>query len=87
MTLTEEEAKKRWCPFAMTPNYNSTTCSATNRNLHGEGLRTASCIASACMAWRPIESPEFKKRADEEFHKSGSRLTANTGYCGLGGKL
>lgn len=41
MLLTEEEAKKKWCPMAqIIIGYNENVNSASN------------CIASECMAWR-----------------------------------
>ena len=70
--LTEEEAKKRWCPFV---RYTSVRGVGINRwtdegddNFNPNATR---CLASKCMAWRDVPDPyERDKR----------------GYCGLAGK-
>lgn len=51
MTLTEAEARKRWCPFARsrTMAYESAPVAA------------GSCIASQCMAWQWRDSPVLPK--------------------------
>ena len=41
--MTPEEAKQKWCPFAL-PSF--------NRILVNEGGNETKCIASDCMAWR-----------------------------------
>lgn len=93
MTMTEEEAKKKWCPYARHEgdkggSWNRTL--ATMKRVFGwDGSNpypeeTCNCIASACMAWRTHESVAFKERADREYAVSGDRLTP-PGYCGLAG--
>lgn len=66
MIRTEEEARKCWCPFGLTPHYardtNIATAVAANRaeqsfedDIMGRPespLPTCACIASKCMAWR-----------------------------------
>ncbi len=69
---TTEEAKKKWCPFARTPNYINITAASTNRNLNGEALNSSLCIGPACMAWQWTADYESKRSKD-----------ANCGYCGL----
>ncbi len=49
--MTEDEAKTKWCPFAMAAPRASTT-PGINRYEKGEPAGGTSCIASACMAWR-----------------------------------
>lgn len=54
-TMTEEEAKKRWCPFA---RYSAgSNDNASNRWQRQDGDNdlnppTCRCIGSGCMAWR-----------------------------------
>lgn len=65
--FSEDEARKRWCPFARI----EAATSAINRLDVGEvrwpiGCR---CIASACMAWRWWNDPAPPK--------------AREGFCGL----
>ena len=78
--MTEEEAKKQWCPFArvvldwsvlaggqtVIGPFNS-DCADKNETFESDA-RTL-CIASACMAWRWWGGT---KKAE--------------GYCGLAGK-
>lgn len=54
MILTEDEAQKKWCPFARVPNDDEGF--AVNRKWSGEIDRGALCIGSACMAWRQVET-------------------------------
>lgn len=77
--LTEEQAKEKWCPMVR--------CApgGDNANADGGGRRDRYCIASRCMMWRAVETAEFKSRAEAEFRKSGRRLYADSGYCGLAG--
>jgi hypothetical protein len=47
--MTEEQATKKWCPFARATPPNSSA--AVNR--YGDRLPDATlCIGSRCMAWR-----------------------------------
>lgn len=78
MTLTEEEAKTKWCPFTriVMKGYRDSDALLATANRDsidaGSGLGpTCNCIASDCMAWRPLmEAPEDKihaiKRRREE---------------------
>jgi hypothetical protein len=79
MTLTEEEARSKWCPFVRAGN--EAGCNRSDAASNGSLIH---CIASACMAWRTSETPERKKLADVEFARSGRRFEP-TGYCGLAG--
>ena len=68
--MTEDEARKRWCPFARSravdytaPDGDRTSVSRVIGNVSGP---TTGCIADECMAWRTDD--------------------ASGGYCGLAGK-
>ena len=73
MTLTEEEARKKWCPFVSMDGHNRIIP-------YGGAVHTAHCIASECMAWRWRAEPETT--ADPE---TTSILVRERGYCGLAG--
>lgn len=69
MSMTEAEARERWCPFAMALTGNRTV-SYNRRPEDGAPSIMAHCIASKCMAWR----------WDIEVHGLPVK-----GYCGLAG--
>jgi len=68
--MTEDEAKTKWCPHVRQSNgYKE----GFSKNRESSGAPTdARCIASECMAWRWIISPEKAPNA--------------SGYCGLAGR-
>lgn len=88
--MTEEEAKKKWCPFAkplVIGNKGWSTNQDDNYN----------CIGSYCMAWREtkvaIKKGELTSRVVEEridgftaeYGPAQEDIPAQ-GYCGLAGK-
>jgi hypothetical protein len=83
-TLTEEEAKTKWCPFARTPIYIDIAAASTNRNLKGGALPSSSCIGSSCMSWRweSYASRDNPTRAPG----AGHSFDLTRGYCGLAGR-
>lgn len=88
MLLTEEEAKKRWYPFARVSVTDSglianNRCEVIKPDAADDRLVGSNCIASECMAWRKCESAQFRAKADAEFRKSGMRLESTEGFCGL----
>jgi hypothetical protein len=76
VTLTEAEAKTKWCPFARVALFprDQAFGPAWNRLRTDDAQSTypseARCIASACMAWRWVGTKS---------HKSAN----GHGYCGL----
>lgn len=92
--MTQDEAKKRWCPFARVVLYSSNegsgAPSAGNRCVMTSDLDAAlngatKCIGSACMAWRWqyffMSLPEENRPHDWK-----TFAAAEEGYCGLAGK-
>jgi len=79
--MTEQEARKRWCPFVTFQRVGDTTLDS--RGCTSDGNGTPSCIASDCMAWRwlPIEEQKHIKAIE-----SNKPPPARRGYCGLAGK-
>jgi hypothetical protein len=76
MIISEADAKTKWCPF--------TYSVPEQRGPDGCGIREGgpwTCCTTHCMAWRPAETSEFTKRADDRFRRTGERLEPNTGYC------
>lgn len=63
MTLTEEEATTKWCPFGRAIDNDGATLAATcNRGPREE--HWTFCIGSACMAWRPGSGVEIEQKID-----------------------
>lgn len=92
--MTEDEAKKKWCPHAR--------IKGSNRAYEvGEGGVAVLvdgrplCIASACMAWRWIDAPVEGREGSQEAVQIGSRVhvervpaikaVVGDGFCGLAG--
>lgn len=75
--MTEDEAKKRWCPFARL--YNMNRAHEMVSAPEPEWPAQCACIASACMAWRWTD-PLYQNPALAELNKD------RNGHCGLAGK-
>jgi hypothetical protein len=100
--LTEEEARKKWCPYARTLEQDvafnpvsekwEATFAGVNRSVQDSDRHR--CIASGCMAWRFEPDRWRHKRGGEEWTETretngygGRGLKLPTsGYCGLAGK-
>ena len=90
MILTEEEAKKKWCPMSHVSAFPHKTGDKvslfSNRDISllvpGNSFDPATditkCIASACMAWR--------REKDTYGDDYGKDIPADRGFCGIGGK-
>lgn len=79
--MTKEEAKTKWCPFAMGwDKYGS-----YNRQEGGQSSAKTLCIASACMAWhwtgyRATDGTWVRKTAEGPWSPNNA-----DGFCGLAG--
>ena len=97
--MTEEEARKRWCPFVRYAtrddggDYPERAHVVTgNRFLHKPGPGLTNCIASGCMAWRWM--PGYRLKRGEEVpagapmfrEVENDTYTDRVGFCGLAGK-
>lgn len=97
---TEEEAKTKWCPFAMTFGRLSAPIagSAHTEDHYGPQNRGAAmglplsackCIGSACMAWQQLPElwidPENPEQRYAAKHKTTMQMETPRGYCGLAG--
>ena len=70
--MTEDEAKKLWCPMARSVG------NGENRTLFGSADSSCFCLASGCMAWRFDELPHLNLK--------GAPALEIHGYCGLAGR-
>jgi hypothetical protein len=80
MMLTEEEARKRWCPMVRL-GYDSNALATPDNRIHPKGRLAKNteaqihpghrCIASGCMMWR------WEPRG---------YMPPRGGYCGLAGR-
>ena len=77
--MTEDEAKKKWCPFSRAIDFavdenGDNHYATTNRNYLGDPNPESYCLASKCMAWR------FDRFVEDD----NGKLWAD-GHCGLAG--
>lgn len=83
-TMTEPEARKKWCPLTRVGNE-----AGCNRS-HNDFGSTAFCIGSACMAWRFDEAafehgdclPLGSAPADPGWEQDGETWYAGPGVTG-----
>lgn len=68
--MTEEEAKKKWCPMVRLIATQESIQPVYNRAANESPINLTACIASDCMMWRSHFEDTLKFN----------------GYCGLGGK-
>lgn len=92
--LTEEDARKRWCPFVRIAGPQGSEAAGTSYNRwpggqHEDDVFTlnSKCVGSRCMAWRPSQTEAFKNMAEARYRLDGRRLSSDTGYCGLAGPV
>lgn len=87
--MTEEEAKKCWCPFARQPiPQDCGWLGAYNRTETGETGTGCMCLGSQCMMWRTLSDPDTWHETKKCNDKGEYIVTENEpfGYCGLAGK-
>ena len=94
--MTEDEAKLRWCPFAMVPSAMESRALSYNRGIGNKPIpKATTCIGSECMAWRfnppVVQNTETGTMHDpliKELVMDEDRYVdvPPTGYCGLAGK-
>lgn len=78
--MTEEEARKKWCPAGRVYHSNGSYNRTEARAVDGP----CKCIASDCMAWRWVKDPliNFVMNGEPVPDYKGEH-----GYCGLSGTL
>jgi hypothetical protein len=77
--MTEDEAKTKWCPFAMAPGASF----ALNRGPEGVANGRCMCLASACMAWR-WDADAWTLAFDDKGPLTRRKdYDEPQGYCGL----
>lgn len=80
--MTEEEAKKKWCPF-----FAVSGCIGPSDDLgvvtnRPDDFQAAFCVGSKCMAWRATDHEVGPTPPNER----GVIEYKPAGYCGLAGK-
>lgn len=92
MTITEEEAKTKWCPAARCTGTIDDIPVGGNRVgdpwIHSRFVEQTKCIGSGCMAWRWCEEHNIDAMEHYEACAPGIPGTPPkpVGYCGLAGK-
>jgi len=83
--MTEEEARKKWCPMTRITLETEHWKAMNNREqpLAGDKSRTH-CIASNCMMWRTYRATTEKY--DKDIQGWVQNDSWEEGYCGLAGK-
>lgn len=72
--MTEEDARKRWCPFSSTGyvGVSLNRISGVDRQDHAAAIsHDTRCVAAHCMAWR--------------WHPHRKNEGSRSGFCGLAG--
>ena len=65
--MTEDEARKKWCPFAISPVVHLDSTASGNRFSMGKNSEAGSrclCIGSGCMAWRGVTEEKVSSLMD-----------------------
>ncbi|HEY1858697.1 hypothetical protein [Acidocella sp.] len=85
--MTEEEAKTKWCPDVRLRSAGEFPAYNRVQDLgapfpHALFPNAASCIGSACMAWRATDNAKQKSLPDG----ASPPVFVAAGYCGRAGK-
>jgi hypothetical protein len=73
---TQEEARRKWCPFVRVEGNNRLFNTATDGFVNT--TPAFHCIGPECMAWRVLHFSHAKTGFEESLHEHG--------YCGLAGR-
>jgi hypothetical protein len=73
MTISESQARAKWCPFVRIDGDNRLHNTMTDGFANSE--KRYHCIASDCMGWREFHLSFYKGDAPEKH-----------GYCGYAGR-
>jgi hypothetical protein len=87
VTVTEEEAKNKWCPEARVGVYAGNGGVSVNRNPETED--EIRCIGSACMMWRwlrSVDEESLQKDILLELYTKDADAMRVLGYCGKAGR-
>ena len=82
---TEEEAKRKWCPFSRAiASYGEGTYGTSNRDCGSMNGDATACIASSCMAWQWLMIADSVRGAvlKNDMSLEWSAQTPR-GFCGL----
>jgi hypothetical protein len=97
--LSEEEAKKKWCPHvqvSVSTGIDGTEQDDNRNSMQLDFSRQPICIASKCMAWRWCDEYDALNVQTDEVRPLGIGFNAleddemkvpryENGYCGLSG--
>jgi hypothetical protein len=79
--MTEDEAKKKWCPHvqvSVSTGIDGTEADDNRNSTKHDFDRQPVCIGSACMAWR--------WKAQQQLPIDEGLAPSHEGYCGLAGQ-
>jgi hypothetical protein len=85
--VTEDEAKKKWCPYARVGAYTDKgqiMAITVNRDPRDEVSEGCLCLGSECMAWR--ETYAMSRSNPACTPETGHQRSLVGGYCGLAGR-
>lgn len=84
--MIEDEANKKWCPFARVNFPASEGSAGSNRFCDGTPFYNANCLGEKCAAWRFEKETVTDVFPGEEDMLGTEHESPDQGYCGLAGK-